>query len=333
MKERVRAFAGQVWRYPGKPESKVVGLGTDSELRLIATMRPLAPQRAPEWKIDSVVLETEGTLTGTAALPQMPVEMIEPPPEPRRHAHYFRSVAGLQEIDIYRVLELFGVTDQALGHAAKKIMMPGLRGAKATRKDIEEAIDTLQRRLEMMDEDDHRQNAAGDSYDSYRSWANRAAAAPVVPSPSPTCAPLPEGFKTWHGRQAYAPVVNSTKIEAIQRGGNRIEAEAGSLHWGHTGDGSDVIAYRQSPAAPTPPVPQAPAPWYPDDSGEWGEVPDDAATMPAELSADTEINVLERGERQRNYYHPSIHKAGGLIWGLSQGHAARIVAYRKVPRV
>lgn len=72
----------------------------------------------------------------------------------RKHSHYFRSVAHLGEVDIYRILELFNVTDQALGHAIKKLVVPGMRGGgKPARKDIEEAIDTLQRRLEMMDED------------------------------------------------------------------------------------------------------------------------------------------------------------------------------------
>jgi len=73
---------------------------------------------------------------------------------PRKHAHYFRSVEHLSEIDIYRLLDLFGVTDQALGHAIKKLVAPGGRGAgKDFRKDVQEAIDTLQRRLEMLDED------------------------------------------------------------------------------------------------------------------------------------------------------------------------------------
>ena len=73
---------------------------------------------------------------------------------PRKHAHYFRSVEHIREIDIYRFLDLFNVTDQALGHAIKKLVVPGMRGGgKPARKDIEEAIDTLQRRLEMMDED------------------------------------------------------------------------------------------------------------------------------------------------------------------------------------
>ena len=73
---------------------------------------------------------------------------------PRKHSHYFRDVSHLKEIDIYRFLELFNVTDQALGHAIKKLVAPGGRGAgKDFRKDVQEAIDTLQRRLEMMDED------------------------------------------------------------------------------------------------------------------------------------------------------------------------------------
>lgn len=73
----------------------------------------------------------------------------------RKHAHYFRSVSHLDEIDIYRLLDLFNVTDQALGHAIKKLVAPGGRGAgKDFRKDVQEAIDTLQRRLEMLDEDE-----------------------------------------------------------------------------------------------------------------------------------------------------------------------------------
>jgi len=72
----------------------------------------------------------------------------------RKHSHYFKPVpTGATHVDVYRVLEMFGVTDQALGHAAKKILVAGGRGAKDQRKDIQEAIDTLQRKLEMLDED------------------------------------------------------------------------------------------------------------------------------------------------------------------------------------
>lgn len=72
----------------------------------------------------------------------------------RPHGHYFKPVAGLETVDVYRMLELFGVTDQALGHAIKKLLVAGGRGAgKDIRQDVAEAIDTLQRWQEMRAED------------------------------------------------------------------------------------------------------------------------------------------------------------------------------------
>ena len=71
----------------------------------------------------------------------------------RKHAHYHKSVAHLGSVDVYRVLDLFGVTDQALGHAIKKLLVAGNRGVKNMDKDVQEAIDTLQRWQEMQAED------------------------------------------------------------------------------------------------------------------------------------------------------------------------------------
>lgn len=73
--------------------------------------------------------------------------------EDRKHGHYFRDVSQLQQIDVYRVLEIFGVTDPCLQHAAKKILCAGQRGLKELTKDVGEARDTLVRRLEMWAED------------------------------------------------------------------------------------------------------------------------------------------------------------------------------------
>lgn len=70
----------------------------------------------------------------------------------KKHQHYFKNVKHLDYIDVYRVLDLFGVTDAALGHAAKKILCAGIRGAKDQAKDVQEAIDTLQRWQEMQAE-------------------------------------------------------------------------------------------------------------------------------------------------------------------------------------
>lgn len=70
-----------------------------------------------------------------------------------KHSHYTKNVSHLSAIDVYRVLSLFGVTDQAIGHAIKKLLCPGQRGVKTKRQDIQEAIDTLERWKAMEDED------------------------------------------------------------------------------------------------------------------------------------------------------------------------------------
>lgn len=72
----------------------------------------------------------------------------------RKHSHYFKDVSHLDTVDVYRVLSLFNVTDQALGHAIKKLLVAGGRGAgKDVTRDVQEAADTLQRFLEMRNED------------------------------------------------------------------------------------------------------------------------------------------------------------------------------------
>lgn len=74
-------------------------------------------------------------------------------PEPVKHSHYFKDVSSLNEIDVYRVLELFDVTNPSIAHAAKKLLCAGKRGAKDLEHDIQDAIDTLTRWQEMRRED------------------------------------------------------------------------------------------------------------------------------------------------------------------------------------
>jgi len=70
-----------------------------------------------------------------------------------KYPHYYRDIRHINILDIYRVLDLFSTGDSALDHATKKILAAGKRGAKDKEKDIKEAIDTLTRRLEMLEED------------------------------------------------------------------------------------------------------------------------------------------------------------------------------------
>jgi hypothetical protein len=62
----------------------------------------------------------------------------------QKHSHYFKE-CPFDSIDVYRVLSLFSVTDPCLQHAAKKLLVAGGRGHKDIAKDVQDAIDTLER--------------------------------------------------------------------------------------------------------------------------------------------------------------------------------------------
>ena len=68
--------------------------------------------------------------------------------------HYFKDVQTLKSVDIYRVLNLFDVRSHAVGHAIKKLLCAGKRGAKDYRQDLLEAKASIDRELEMMDEEE-----------------------------------------------------------------------------------------------------------------------------------------------------------------------------------
>jgi hypothetical protein len=68
--------------------------------------------------------------------------------------HYFKDVRHIDGIDVYRVLELFNVTDPCLQHAVKKLLCAGKRGAKDEEQDVQEAMDTLERYQDMKVEED-----------------------------------------------------------------------------------------------------------------------------------------------------------------------------------
>lgn len=70
-----------------------------------------------------------------------------------KHSHYFRMIGGVK-VDHYYLMRKFNVIDPALQHASKKVMFAGARGSKDRRRDIVEAIDTLNRWLELDDEED-----------------------------------------------------------------------------------------------------------------------------------------------------------------------------------
>lgn len=72
------------------------------------------------------------------------------------HSHYYKNVTHLKTIDVYRVLQLFEVTDPCIQHAIKKLLVAGGRGAgKDTERDYREAVDSINRALQMRSEDEN----------------------------------------------------------------------------------------------------------------------------------------------------------------------------------
>lgn len=73
---------------------------------------------------------------------------------PVKHSHYKKDVRHLSMVDVYRVIDLFGVTHPALQHAIKKLLVAGNRGTKEWEQDVREAVDSLNRALQMTAEDE-----------------------------------------------------------------------------------------------------------------------------------------------------------------------------------
>ena len=67
-------------------------------------------------------------------------------------AHYRYEFKGVK-LDPYRIMDLYKITHPAHQHALKKLLRAG-RSVKDQKQDIQEVIDSLNRWLEMMQEDE-----------------------------------------------------------------------------------------------------------------------------------------------------------------------------------
>ncbi|MFA5040057.1 MAG: hypothetical protein WC464_00285 [Bdellovibrionales bacterium] len=62
---------------------------------------------------------------------------------------YDREIKKDVYIDVYDVLCCFNVTNPAIAHAVKKLLMPGNRGYKDMEQDLHEAIQAIYRGIEI----------------------------------------------------------------------------------------------------------------------------------------------------------------------------------------
>lgn len=86
------------------------------------------------------------------------------------YSHYYKKVPqGVKYIDVYRVLEMFSVSDPAIQHAVKKLLVAGGRGHKDLIKDVEEAIISLNRWVDMRREETVCKESPSIQYDIFSS--------------------------------------------------------------------------------------------------------------------------------------------------------------------
>jgi len=72
--------------------------------------------------------------------------------EPEEYKYYKYSYKGIK-LDPYRILDIYKITCPAQQHAIKKLLRAG-NSVKELKQDITEVIDTLKRKLEMLEEED-----------------------------------------------------------------------------------------------------------------------------------------------------------------------------------
>ena len=70
------------------------------------------------------------------------------------HEHYFIDVSGYDRVDVYRLIELLGITCPVAQHVFKKAAATGKRGHKSLARDWQDIADSAARRLQMISEDE-----------------------------------------------------------------------------------------------------------------------------------------------------------------------------------
>lgn len=141
-----------------------------------------------------------------------------------KYPHYHKPVEGLKTVDVYRVLELFEVNDHAIGHAIKKLMCAGKRGGKDFETDIREAVDTLNRRLQMIAEDDGCKRIEAFVEDA------------MMPTDK-------DGFRNWSGN-IMAPCPLDSIVTVRFADGEQAIGVARFMKWVHLNRPTDIVGWK-----------------------------------------------------------------------------------------
>ena len=158
MRFEVRQRNGEVH----KIDSEVIGIlhpeswANEGWYYEVIKYRILGPIGKPDWPEDRVDVIGQNGNTGEHYAIDTKTRHVTPagvsvlydaelfPPTNK----YQRTTKGVT-IDVYDVLVAFGVTCPAMAHAIKKMLMPGQRGIKDAEQDKREAIQAIERSIEL----------------------------------------------------------------------------------------------------------------------------------------------------------------------------------------
>lgn len=128
---------GDKVRYIGNPYGAISRPPQNSEWTIVDTNRDYVS--ATDKKSVSMFYHSELQI------------IAESSEENTKYKHYKYSFKGIK-LDPYRILSVYGITCPAQQHAIKKLLRAG-NSVKDLKQDIQEVIDTLKRKLEMIDEE------------------------------------------------------------------------------------------------------------------------------------------------------------------------------------
>jgi len=147
---------GSIYKYGSKPDFDgsvfwPVDHDTTNEVDIVQASHRLVGI-AENWKESLINLETHDYEIVDGIL--IRVDKEDNKSQAVKHAHYKKDVRHLDYIDVYRIIDLYELHDPCFQHALKKILVPGARGHKDLIKDINDIIDTMQRKLEIIAENE-----------------------------------------------------------------------------------------------------------------------------------------------------------------------------------
>lgn len=156
----------------------------------------------------------------------------------RDHKHYFFPIPkGITEADIYRLIEMIGITCPVAQHVFKKSAAAGQRGHKDLRKDWQDILDSAKRKLEMLDEDERAAEISkreGSWFHADIGVSDSVALATVLPGGSfsvPIASPY-QGI-TLPGHELNTDFDSEHRMEQIGPNGNEGEHYGGWIPVGH----------------------------------------------------------------------------------------------------